>query len=80
MQILARWYPGVLRDAHMQGRKGACACKRELAINGLARPKERFEDTEVLGEGGYGIVHRGRCKNTKTVYAIKTVKPVSCER
>lgn len=64
----------------MYGKRGACACKRELAENGLAKPFERFEDMKVLGQGGFGIVHRGRCKLTKTVFAIKLFKPVSCER
>lgn len=79
-EILARWTPGVLQDAHMYGKRGACACKRELAVNGLADPKERFADIKVLGQGGFGVVYSGRCKRTQTLYAIKKVLPVSCER
>lgn len=76
---MARRTPGDLRDAHMHGKQGACACKRELAENGLAKPTERFYDTKVLGRGAFGIVHRGRCKKTNAVYAVKRALPVSCE-
>lgn len=74
----ARWSSGLLRHIYiMQASRGACACRRELAANGLTHARQRFEDTAVLGQGAFGVVHRGRCKRTKKEYAIKTTKPVS---
>ena len=48
------------------GRKdGACTRRRELASNGLTHVQQHFENTVVVGERGFGIVHLGRCKKTK---------------
>ena len=73
----AQWSPGLLRAIYMQSKRDACACRRELAANGLTHARLRFKDTAVLGQGAFGIVHRGRCKKMKKDYAIKTAKPVS---
>lgn len=77
MDTQARWAPGLLRDIYVYSKRGACACKRELAANGVTHARRRFKDTALLGKGAFGIVHRGRCKKTKKEYAIKTTKPVS---
>ena len=54
------------RDMHMHGKICACACRRELAANGLNHVQRRFEDTVVvLKRRGFGIVYRGRFKKTR---------------
>lgn len=56
----------ILRDMHMHGKKCACACRRELAANGLNHVQRRFEDTVVLlKRRGFGIVYRGHFKKTR---------------
>lgn len=77
MGIMARWSPGILRALFMANKEDVCACRREMAANGLKNPKERFEDVNVLGVGGFGVVRRGRCKKTRKQYAIKMTKKVS---
>ena len=66
------------RTSANRRKNGACAFRREIASNELMNTQERFEDTVVLGKGGFGIVHRGRCTKTKTVYAIEAIKRMSC--
>ena len=78
MGIRDRWTPGTLRNLFLMKKEDVCACKRELAVNGLKNPKQRFDNVAILGEGGYGVVRRGRCKITRKQYAIKLTSPVSC--
>ena len=59
-------------------KKHECACKREFAANALTQALPRFEEGEILGEGGYGIVCHVVCTQTKKEYAVKTIRPVSC--
>ena len=75
----ARCYPGLVRQIFLEQKTCDCACRRELAANGLTNPKLRFEDIATLGEGGFGTVYRGRCRKTLKTYAIKTIKPVSSD-
>ena len=72
-----QWSPGLLREIHMWRMAGACACMREFAANSLSNPQRRFGDAAILGQGGFGIIRRGRCKKTNRVCAIKLIKPVS---
>lgn len=72
----ARWTPGILRQIGMEERRGACACAREMAANGLSSGQERFDNTEVLGEGSFGVVYNGLCKKMRKRFAVKRVKPV----
>ena len=53
------------RTSANRRKDGACAFRRELASNELMNTQERFEDTVVLGEERFGIVHYGRCKKTR---------------
>lgn len=77
MEIQTRWAPGTLRDLFLMKQKDVCACRREMAENGLKHPRQRFEDVAILGEGAFGVVRRGRCKKTHKQYAIKLTLPVS---
>ena len=77
MALRDRWCPGTLRDLFMSKKEDACACRRELAANGLTHLQLRFEDVVILGEGGFGTVRRGRCKKTKKNYAVKMSSVVS---
>ena len=73
-----RCFPGQLRRIYRFLKSRACACTRELAANGLINTHQRYDDIVLLGQGGFGTVHRGRCKKTRKEYAIKTSKAVSC--
>lgn len=77
MEIQTRWAPGTLRDLFLMKQKDVCACRREMAVNGLKHPRQRFEDVAILGEGAFGVVRRGKCKRTHKQYAIKLTLPVS---
>lgn len=76
--ICALWLPGDLRQIFIAKKMGDCACKRELAANGLVNLEQRFENPVILGQGGYGAVHRVTCKTTGRKYAIKKAKEVRC--
>ena len=52
---------------------------RDFAATALSRPHQRFVNTVILGQGGFGVVRRGTCKKTNKVYAVKTIKPVSSD-
>ena len=78
-EMQARCSPGLLRKIFLEYKTHDCACRHELAVNGLTDPRLRFQDITTLGQGGFGTVYRSRCNKTRKEYAIKTAKPVSSD-
>jgi len=78
-EMQARCSSGLLRKIFLEYKTHDCACRHELAVNGLTDPRLRFQDITTLGQGGFGTVYRSRCNKTRKEYAIKTAKPVSSD-